>query len=456
MFAVCLGICYNINNMKARRCAGAFSECFIRPLWPGGIQKGGTSMGRSGGSGGGRSGGFSGGRSGGFGSLGGSGRSGGHSGSSGGIFGGSKPSGGIFGGSKPSGGIFDGSRPSGGVFGGGYRPRNNFIFVPTGSRRNYGGGGGGGGGGGRGSGCGTVLGVIAVIVVLTFVLSLVLGQTGCSYGGSGRVQEAAGEVPASTVKREPLPSGAVNETGYYTDELGWISARTTLEKGMKHFYKKTGVQPYLYITDSVPGVTGTPGASDFGSYANQLYDSLFTDEAHLLVIFYEKQSSDSSSVTRVYWLAGEVADAVIDTEAGDILIQYFDQYYTDDSLSDEEYFSTVFEKAADRIMKVTVSPWLYIGIVLVVLAVLIFVLIGWSVIKNKKRAELEATERVLNTPVEPMKDPNLNELEQKYASGAAAEPMRDPTLDELEQKYTPGESVDAVPLEPEDPDRPVS
>ncbi|MDY6095165.1 MAG: hypothetical protein SPI26_02915, partial [Oscillospiraceae bacterium] len=89
----------------------------------------------------------------------------------------------------------------------------------------------------KNSGCLTaVLTVIVAIVVISAVAMLAFSISG---GGpdSG--------VTASTVQREALSAGAVNETAYYTDELGWIGNRTKLEAGMKNFYKETGVQPYL-------------------------------------------------------------------------------------------------------------------------------------------------------------------------------------------------------------------
>lgn len=366
-------------------------------------------MGRAGGggrSGGGRSGGFGGGRSSGFGGSRSSGRSGGSFGGSSGGFGTS---------SGRAGGSF-GNNSSGGFghsYNNNYGNRNNIFFVPTGGSR-YSGGGGGSGGGCGTAGCGTLIGIIVAIAIIAVIISAVTGIF--SFGGGGG---SSTSITASTVAREKLPDGSVNETGYYTDELGWISSRTTLTSGMKHFYQKTGVQPYLYITDRIPGSSYNPTQSDFEDFANDVYDTLFTDEAHLLVIFFE----DSQGYL-TYYLAGSQADSVIDTEAGDILLNYFDHYYTDDSLSDEEYFSRVFEKTADRIMTVTRSPVIYIGIGLVVIAILIIAITWWSVAQKKKKERLDQTERILNTPVEQMKDPQLSDLEDKYTAGESvnAEP----------------------------------
>jgi hypothetical protein len=91
-------------------------------------------------------------------------------------------------------------------------------------------------------------------------------SSGTNSNGSG--------ITKSTVQRVPLPKGSVHETGYFTDELNWIGSKATLTAGMKHFYEKTGVQPYLYITDTVNG-SHTPTTAELEAYANGLYDRLF-------------------------------------------------------------------------------------------------------------------------------------------------------------------------------------
>ena len=65
--------------------------------------------------------------------------------------------------------------------------------------------------------------------------------------------DSGSNITKSTIAREPLPKGSVNETDYYTDELGWIHNPSQLVIGLKNFYNKTGVQPHVYITDTVNG-----------------------------------------------------------------------------------------------------------------------------------------------------------------------------------------------------------
>ena len=355
---------------------------------------GGISLARGGGSGGRGGGGGSfggsrggGGRSGGFGggfSLGGR---GGSSGRSGGSFGGrsgssSGSSGGIFGGSRsigPSfGPVFGPRMPMGGGFGGGYSPRRSS---------------------GGGCGCITLIVVLIVIAVFFIVVFSILGSINSSSGGN---------ITVSSVERVPLPPGSVNETRYYTDELGWIINETKLIKGLKHFYKETGVQPYLYLTDNING-SYYPTEFEIESFAESLYDELFTDEAHLLFVFQEYQDMYMN-----WYITGTQAKSVIDNEAANILLDYIDRYYYDGNLSDEEFFSKSFEDAADKIMKVTISPWIAVFIVLGVVVLVIVLFIWWKKHKEQKNLEAKRREEMLKTPLDRFGDTEAEDLMKKY------------------------------------------
>ena len=367
----------------------------------------------------GRSGGF-GGRSGG-GSFGGSrssgGRIGGFSGGSsrgggGGIFGGGSSrggGGGIFGGgSSRSGGGMGPFGGSGSSSGGSFGP----VFFPNTfgrrSKNNEWPSGGGPSGGGRpgsgGSGCSGCAIAILVLVILLIVGAIVFSALfSTRVGNSGD-----GGVTTSTVVREALPKGSVNETDYYRDELDWIGNETRLLSGMKHFYQETGVQPFLYITDNVNG-ENQPSMDELDSFARDLYDRLFTDEAHLLLVFFEY---DSSYMTR--YVAGTQAKTVIDMEAGDILLDYIDRYYFDSNMTDEEFFSESFGDAADRIMTVTKSPWIPVLSIFGVLMLAGVLFVWWRYSVNQKNLEAKRMEEVLKTPLDQFGNKEAEDLAKKY------------------------------------------
>ncbi|MHC1721388.1 MAG: hypothetical protein AB9844_12080 [Clostridiaceae bacterium] len=350
-------------------------------------------MGRGGGGGGFGGGGFRGGGGGFGGSRGGGGRIGGSlGGRGGGIFGGS---------SRGGGGTFGGNTGNAGGGGGGF-----FWPFVLGSFFGRGFSGGGTGGGPNeprkrsGCGCGTIILILIVFFIIAAVIMNISSGTNSNGSGIGK----------STVQRVPLPTGSVNETDYYTDELNWIENRTTLLNGMKHFYEKTGVQPYLYLTDTVNG-SHAPTVDELETYANGLYDQLFTDEAHLLLVFFEYQSN---SQYMDWYVVGAQAKSVIDEEAGNILLDYVDRYYYDNSLTEDEFFSKVFIDSADRIMTVTKSPWITVFLVLGAAAIVIVLFTWWRYAKKQKSLEAQKTEEMLKTPLEKFGDTDAEELAKKY------------------------------------------
>lgn len=251
---------------------------------------------------------------------------------------------------------------------------------------------------GRGGGCGCS-GVFFAFLLICILISLFAGR-----GGSSGT-----DITKSTIQREALPKGAVTETGYVTDELGWIRSESKLTAGMKDFYQKTGVQPYLFLTDTVNG-ENRPSSDDMDTYANRLYDELFTDEAHVLVLFHEYDPGRYST----WYVCGSQAKTVIDSEAADILLDCLDRYYYEDSLEDEAYFSKAFQEAGKRIMKVEKSLWPGVLGIFGILGILGLGYFWWKKSKEQKNREAEQTERMLNTPLETFGDTEVENLKKKY------------------------------------------
>ena len=359
-------------------------------------------MGRSGGGfgGGGRSGGgfSSGGRSGGgFGSNRGGGFGSNRSGGGFGGFGGGNRRGSSFGG---FGGFGLGGRrpvdpnPFDNVHGG-YRPMGAPPPPPVfGYRRP------------RPAGC-SISSILGLLIVFA-VIAVILIFTGFfSMFGGGDVGGSV-DVTASTVAREALDRSLAKDTGYYTDKLGLISNKTKMISGMKYFYEKTGVRPYVYLTDTVDG-THTPSASQLEAFSNSQYDALFTDEAHMLVVFLWYDGDYNG-----WYVCGNQAQTVIDDEAANILFDYFSRNLRSESLTYEEFFSVSFRDAADRIMTVTTSPWIPVLIVLGVLAVIIVIFVWWRHAKKQKAIKAQQDKEILETPLEKFGDTEAEQVANKY------------------------------------------
>jgi len=214
-------------------------------------------------------------------------------------------------------------------------------------------------------------------------------------------------VASSTHERQALPAGTAEVTPLYADQDGdWIHNASALEDGLRHFYDETGIMPYLYI---LPNGSVT-SIEELSGIATQVYDQLFTDEAHFVLVFCDQ--NDGSFLAS--YAIGQQADTIMDSEAIGILSQYLEANYNNYSISEEEIFSRTFASTADRIMEVTPSPAIPIAICLAVIVVV--AVVAYLIIKkrNDQRREAERMEQILNTPLESFEDDAVEDLAEKY------------------------------------------
>lgn len=213
-------------------------------------------------------------------------------------------------------------------------------------------------------------------------------------------------ITKSTVAREKLVADVSLNAGYYTDEANWIIHESELTSGLKHFYEKTGVAPYVYIVNEING-NYDPTTEELEAFAEEAYAELFDDEAHLLLLFWDYEGSWEYTT----WL-GSQTGVVMDAEARDILFDYIDYYYYAAD-TDEGFFSNAFRDAADRIMNKSTSPFVIIAVIGGAVAI---IFIGFKWYEKKKEADekkAEYNKEILNTPLEKMAD-DLSDLEEKY------------------------------------------
>lgn len=288
--------------------------------------------------------------------------------------GGSSRGRGGFGGNRPS-GNYNRPRPRGGYYGG-IPPFLGGYGLGRGSRRRrrYNRGGCSGCGGG---GC---LSSLLIIFLLLFAFNFIWGML----PGNNNTAVQTVQIPSSTIEREAIDSGLVDETAYFEDKLDWIRNPQELEKGLSYFYNQTNVQPFVYITDNING-DPNPNPEEIDEFANALYDDLFTDEAHLLLVHFENsQYQYEYSFHTVY---GAQARVLMDNEAESILFDYLQYHYGRDpsKVSEEQFFSDAFKDTADRMMTVTRSPWIPVFIVIGVAVILIVLFNWWRSLLSKNK-----------------------------------------------------------------------
>jgi len=235
----------------------------------------------------------------------------------------------------------------------------------------------------RGGGCVTIVALLVIILVVLTLLSLTQAN-----GSTSSIQR-------STTQRTALPRSSAHDTVHYiTDNLGWIANQTQVVNGLRNFHARTGVRPHLYITGDLDGNTRVPTISELGVYANDLYGRMFTDEAHLLFIFFENVEHEYT----MYALPGNQARSVMDREARDILMDYIQRHYYSD-LTTDMMFARAFDEASQRIMRVDRNPWIPVAGVFGILAILGLLFLWWKKKKAQDNLEHEQTQQILATDI---------------------------------------------------------
>lgn len=261
--------------------------------------------------------------------------------------------------------------------------------------------------------------VFFVLLLLSALLNAFSFVSGIPLGSGGGSPTAA---------REALPASAVHQTGYYTDEDGdWIHDADELESGLRSFYQATGVQPYVYILPN-GALTST---EKLGQKAEGLYNKLFSDEGHFLLVFCD----DGNGGFNAGYAAGSQAKTVMDDEAVGILADQLNRFY-DSAPSEEQVFSRAFEETGKRIMAgsgasagsagrtadgLPTVPTFVLSLVIIGAGIALLV---YYVIK-KRRAEQaleqQRMERILSTPLETFGDQTVEDLAKKYEETIPAE-----------------------------------
>jgi len=274
---------------------------------------------------------------------------------------------------------------------------------------------------GDGSGCGGCLGTLIGLLLCVLLIMAISGAMNSCSGGynPGFVKTSYTVSSVSGTVRQKLDAGDVVKTGWYTDEDGdWIHDASRLERGLSHFYEKTGVQPYVYILKN-GSVTDVDALNKRSA---ELYDELFEDEGHFLLVFCD----DGNGGYNCGYTIGTKARGVLDDEAMSVLKSALNNAYNNAD-TDEEVFSDAFYVTGEAIMKAAQKEedskkagevGAAVACVLLAGGVAVFA------VRRKKKADAERKARadeILNTPLEKFSD--------------AADPTSDANIEDLASKY---------------------
>lgn len=206
---------------------------------------------------------------------------------------------------------------------------------------------------------------------------------------------------------EKAALSGTKDAGYVKDE-GFLKGHYKTEAALKEFYEKTGIPLFVY---TIADYKGKENSCD--DYAMQLYDELFTDENHALLVYYDNMDWWS-------WATGVEAKPYMTDAAFDSLIDEFYKYWYNDSYSNDEVFAKGIQGYMNKLTsqgsggRKFAGILYFVGGVLAVAAVISYV----SKDKEAKRYAEEAKslrrEQILDQPLETFGNQEVEDLKDKY------------------------------------------
>jgi hypothetical protein len=234
---------------------------------------------------------------------------------------------------------------------------------------------------------------------LTYIVVFILIAIVISFSLHSSSDGDSSSIPDSTTNREKVESSASFDSDCIVDEEGWFDDISGTASELKHFYKKTGIQPYIVIHSYDSSLTTDDEKTE---YAQTWYDEHISNETSLLYMYFAEQ--DANSVGYMLCIHGKQIGNVMDSEADNIFWSYIDEYWYSDNSTDK-LFINAFNDTADRIMKKTRSGSdVAFAVVIAIILIIIFCFaIYFYKLRNKREAEkAKETQDILNADLDKM------------------------------------------------------
>lgn len=198
---------------------------------------------------------------------------------------------------------------------------------------------------------GTVLALV-IIILIYFVFAQFFGDSRLTW---------------SSVEREPL-EGTTMSADLYTDLTeSYITSSTDLTEGMSNFFAATGISAYIYILEDDSSLTSADSLSET---AQSLYDELFDDEYHLLVLV----CSNTEEFFFAYAYGDEAAALLNEDETIPILDECINHYFDKDDIAYS--LSSGIESGGNHIMQTSGNFGTIIIILAIIIAAMVFAYFG--------------------------------------------------------------------------------
>nr|WP_317362701.1 hypothetical protein [uncultured Blautia sp.] len=230
------------------------------------------------------------------------------------------------------------------------------------------------------SGGGCFSSILAFIIVLIILFAAIRFNT--QNDQNPKVSQSATQRTAIT--------GTTSYKDWYQDDLNYIENDSDLTDGLKYFYSKTGIQPYVMMMDynSAFWKNGAWDEEAADQYLADFYKNTFTDNGHMILAYFacENDSRDLDGTFYLYY--GSAAYSVMDQEAERIFWSYFDTNYDNLDYSIAEFMGKSFTQTADNIMHIekehTTKEVIFIIFGAVIIIFIILTIIIRSILRRTK------------------------------------------------------------------------
>lgn len=208
----------------------------------------------------------------------------------------------------------------------------------------------------------------------------------------------------NTEQFEKIKLSGTKNVGYATDEINGASGTRLTEEACEEFYEKIGVPLYFYTKEYYNG-------TDEEAYAEELYDKLFSDDNHILLVYCDNLDVWS------YYSGDNVPTGIVNAEA---LLDHMENYWFDNISYDQVLAKSVtaYQKSLTGSSgngAVAFSGILFIaGGVMVLVSVYTYVNKGKEAKRYEEEAKTLQAEILLSKPLETFGNQEVENLKDKY------------------------------------------
>lgn len=208
---------------------------------------------------------------------------------------------------------------------------------------------------------------------------------------------------------EKIVMSGTKNVGYATDEINGSSDVKKTVKACEEFYEKTGIPLYFYITDTEI----TSGNDGYTDYIDALYEKLFSDENHVLLVYFD-------TLDEWYFWKGEAANSLVTDDMVNDLFDAIERYWFNYSLTMDEVLSNGVSDYQDSLTNESSGAGFFTvllvlaGGILTVVAVYTYISKGNEAKRYEEEVKTLRADLILSKPLETFGNQEVENLKDKY------------------------------------------